>query len=162
WLCRISTGSGQVNRKLYSDGDEVFFEAKNPVILNGIEDVIWREDLLDRSVRITCNVIPEEQRRMESEFFEELDTHLPYIFGGLLSLLSESLKNRNSVRPTLKKLPRMADFAVVATAALGQDFYDAYQRNQESSTELALESSPIASAIKKLMTNREKWEGTPT
>src|SRR5262249_29796409 len=91
-----------------------------------------------------------------------LDTHLPYIFGGLLSLLSESLKNRNSVRPTLKKLPRMADFAVVATAALGQDFYDAYQRNQESSTELALESSPIASAIKKLMTNREKWEGTPT
>jgi hypothetical protein len=40
-------------RQRYTDQDEVLFDAARPVILNGIEDVITRPDLADRSIFLT-------------------------------------------------------------------------------------------------------------
>jgi hypothetical protein len=37
-LCRLATGGGFAVRQLYTDQDEVLFDA--PVILNGIEDIV--------------------------------------------------------------------------------------------------------------------------
>src|SRR6516162_4972095 len=37
-LCRLATGGGFAVRQLYTDQDEVLFDATRPVILNGIED----------------------------------------------------------------------------------------------------------------------------
>ena len=51
-LCRLSTGGAFATRELYSDTDEVLFEAQRPVILNGIEELATRGDLLDRSLII--------------------------------------------------------------------------------------------------------------
>jgi hypothetical protein len=39
-LCRLATGGGFAVRQLYSDQDEVLFDAARPVILNGIEDIV--------------------------------------------------------------------------------------------------------------------------
>ncbi len=54
WLsdafCRLSTGGAVGTRKLYEDDEEVVFDAKRPVILNGIHHLINRSDLLDRSL----------------------------------------------------------------------------------------------------------------
>ncbi|MCP4446975.1 MAG: hypothetical protein GY811_16740 [Myxococcales bacterium] len=49
-LCRMSTGGGFATRKLYCDDEEVIFDAKRPLLLNGIEDFATRPDLLDRSI----------------------------------------------------------------------------------------------------------------
>src|SRR5438034_11429068 len=49
-LCRLATGGGFGTRELYSDADEVLFEAQRPVILNGIEELATRGDLLDRAI----------------------------------------------------------------------------------------------------------------
>ena len=49
-LCRLATGGGFAVRQLYSDQDEVLFDAARPVILNGIEDIVTRPDLADRAV----------------------------------------------------------------------------------------------------------------
>jgi hypothetical protein len=54
-------------RQLYTDQDEVLFDATRPVILNGIEDVVTRPDLADRAVFLTLEPIPEERRRPEAE-----------------------------------------------------------------------------------------------
>jgi hypothetical protein len=35
-LCRLSTGDGFAVRQLYTDHDEVLFEATRPIFLNGI------------------------------------------------------------------------------------------------------------------------------
>ncbi len=43
-LCRLATGGGFAVRQLYSDQDEVLFDAARPVILNGIEDIVTRPD----------------------------------------------------------------------------------------------------------------------
>jgi hypothetical protein len=40
-------------RQLYTDDAEVLFEAARPMLLNGIEDVIGRPDLADRTIVLT-------------------------------------------------------------------------------------------------------------
>jgi len=66
-LCRLATGAGFAVRQLYTDQDEVLFDAARPVILNGIEEIITRPDLADRAVFLTLQPIPEEHRRPEQD-----------------------------------------------------------------------------------------------
>ncbi len=69
-LCRLATGGGFAVRQLYTDQDEVLFDAARPVILNGIEDIVTRPDLADRAVFLTLEPIPEERRRSERELWD--------------------------------------------------------------------------------------------
>jgi hypothetical protein len=39
-LCRLATGGGFAIRQLYTDQDEILFDATRPMILNGIEDIV--------------------------------------------------------------------------------------------------------------------------
>ena len=66
-LCRLATGGGFAVRQLYTDQDEVLFDAARPVILNGIEEIVTRPDLADRAVFLTLQPIPEEHRRPEQD-----------------------------------------------------------------------------------------------
>jgi hypothetical protein len=68
-LCRLATGGGFAVRQLYSDQDEVLFDAARPVILNGIEDIVTRPDLADRALFLTLEPIAEERRRPEQELW---------------------------------------------------------------------------------------------
>ena len=49
-LCRISTGGGMSTRQLYTNAGEVIFDGTRPVVLNGIEEIATRSDLMDRAV----------------------------------------------------------------------------------------------------------------
>src|SRR5205814_3055497 len=49
-LCRVATGGGFTTRRLYSDDEEMLFDAQCPVLLNGIEEFVNRADLLDRAL----------------------------------------------------------------------------------------------------------------
>ena len=51
-MCRLSTGGGFATRTLYENDEETIFAAQRPQILNGIEDIGCRSDLLDRSLII--------------------------------------------------------------------------------------------------------------
>ena len=73
-LCRLSTGGGFAVRQLYTDQDEVLFDAVRPVILNGIEDIAARPDLTDRAIFLTLESIPEERRRPEAELWAAFET----------------------------------------------------------------------------------------
>ncbi len=44
-------------RQLYTDQDEVLFDAARPVILNGIEDIVARPDRADRAIFLTLEPI---------------------------------------------------------------------------------------------------------
>ena len=78
-LCRLATGGGFAVRQLYTDHDEVLFDAMRPVILNGIEDIITRPDLADRGLFLMLTPIPEEQRRSEAELWADFETKCPQI-----------------------------------------------------------------------------------
>ena len=116
-LCRLATGGGFAVRQLYTDQDEVLFDAARPLILNGIEDIVTRPDLADRAIFLTLDPIPEDRRRSEKELWVAFDQARPQILGALLDAVSFGLRRLSDTR--LERLPRMADFALWATACEG-------------------------------------------
>jgi hypothetical protein len=91
-LCRLATGGGFAVRQLYTDQDEVLFDAARPVILNGIEDIVTRPDLADRAVFLTLEPIPEERRRPEAALRAAFEVERARIIGVLLDAVVEGLK----------------------------------------------------------------------
>lgn len=147
-ICRVATGGGNATRQLYSDDEEVFFDAKRPVLLNGIDSIATRGDLLERSLIITLPAIPEENRKPEKQLFREFEEALPFILGGLLNAVSTALARLDQIK--LERLPRMADFtlwAVAAEPAFGGSteitFLQAYREQREDSHAIALEASQL-------------------
>lgn len=162
-LCRLATGGGFAVRQLYSDQDEVLFDAARPVILNGIEDIVARPDLADRALFLTLEPIPEERRRPEQELWAVFEGERPRILGALLDAMVKGLAMLPHTR--LDKLPRMADFAVWATAcetALwpAGTFWSAYCGNRDDAVEGVVEADPVAAAVRAMMETQREWTGT--
>ena len=163
-LCRLSTGGGFATRELYTDQDEVIFDAMRPILLTSIEEVATRSDLLDRCLIIWLPAIPKNRRRPEAELERDFDEARPRLLGTLLSTVAGALGDLPSTE--VNDLPRMADFALWATAAesaLGWSkgtFMAAYNGNRQSANDLALESSTIGRPLLDLLGNRGEWSGT--
>jgi len=162
-LCRLATGGGFAVRQLYTDQDEVLFDAARPVILNGIEDIVTRPDLADRAVFLTLEPIPEERRRPEAELWAAFEAERPRILGVLLDAVAEGLKRLPEIR--LPKLPRMADFALWASACETAmwptgTFWSAYCGNRDEAVEGVIDADPVAAAVRGFMaTTRTVWTG---
>jgi hypothetical protein len=164
-ICRLATGGGFAVRQLYTDQDEMLFDAARPVILNGIEDIVTRPDLADRAVFLTLEAIPEERRRPEAELWSSFDAERPRILGVLLDAVVQGLKMLPNTK--LDRLPRMADFALWATAcetALwpAGTFWSAYCDNRDEVVENVIEADPVAAAVRAVMEERTEWTGTAT
>lgn len=165
-MCRLSTGGGFGTRALYTDDEEALFDAMRAQIVNGINRVVLRGDLQERSILVTLLYIPKDERREEKRFWAEFEAARPKILGALLDAVSGALRTVEDVR--LEELPRMADFAVWVTAAeeaLGWEpgtFMAAYSGNQRAATEAALEADPVAIAVMKLLERLvdHEWRGT--
>src|SRR5262249_18356652 len=161
-LCRLATGGGFAVRQLYTDQDEVLFDAARPVILNGIEDIVARPDLADRALFLTLEPIPESRRRPEAELWTAFEVGRPYIVGALLDVVVEGLKRLPETR--LEELPRMADFALWATACEtaiwpAGTFWTAYSGNRDEAVADVIEADPVANAGRAPMGARAKGAG---
>jgi hypothetical protein len=165
-FCRLATGGGFAERQLYTNREEVLINLQRPLILNGIDEVASRGDLMERSLIIPLPLIKETARESESSFWKRFDAELPGILGGLCNALSCAIKNQHTVK--LERKPRMADFALWVTAAeesLGWKhgtFMASYTANLDAGVEVALEASPFGEALLKYMTKCVTWTGTAT
>jgi hypothetical protein len=167
WLsdgfCRMSTGGGFATRELYSDNDEVIIDVQRPVIINGIEELANRSDMLDRSICLTLPTIPDASRRTERQLWAEFSRLRPLILGALLDAVAKGMAKLPTVE--LTTMPRMADFATWSVAteeALGLapgSFLAAYSTNREDATVLAIEVSPIGPAVQEFMSDKSHWDG---
>jgi hypothetical protein len=161
----LSTGGGFGTRELYTDFDEVLFEGKRPIILNGIDDVATEPDLADRAIAQTLAPIDDEQRKLESKLWAQFHEKHPRILGALLTAVSHGLKTLPDV--ALSSLPRMADFAVWVTACEGAlwekgTFMKAYAGNIKDAVETVLENDQVATVLRKYMDTTSRFEGTAT
>ena len=102
-LCRLATGGSFAVRQLYTDDEEVLFEAARPILLNGIEEVVSRPDLGDRAIFLTLAPIGEADRRPEAELWREFELARPRILGALLDAMVHGL--RASARPPRSTAP---------------------------------------------------------
>jgi hypothetical protein len=164
-LCRIATSGGFGTRQLYSDGDETLFDAQRPVILNGIEDFVERPDLADRCIVQALEIIPDQERQPEQEFWAAFEQERPAILGALFDAMAHGLRELPHVK--LKAFPRMADFMLWITACEGSlwradTFAEAYAHNREAAITKVLEADAVATAVLSFMARRGVWHGTAT
>ena len=163
-LCRASTGGGFATRALYSDSEETLLEFQRPVLLNGIDEVATRGDLADRALLVTLPRIDEENRREESEVWEEFEEARPRLLGALLSVVSAGLKKLPSIKA--KRLPRMADFAkwiLACEEALGWEagsFLEAYSRSKNQMAESLVEGDLFARSLVEFIREKAEWRGS--
>jgi hypothetical protein len=165
-LCRLSTGAGFATRELYSDDEEVLFDAARPVILTGIDELVTRSDLLDRAILFLLPRIEDGDRRTEEDFWHRFEEVRPYLLGALFDAVAEAKRRLPTTK--VSKLPRLADFGLRAAAAavpLGwtaDDFLDAYEQNRKVGHVTAIDASAVAKAVSDLMGGLEAWTGTAT
>lgn len=147
-LCTLATGGGYAARTLYTNKEESIIEAKRPVMINSIPNVITAQDAVDRTISIE---LPRIEYREEAEINAAWEQEKPAIFGGLLDLFVKTLEQLPRVK--LTNPPRMADFTKLGEAmsqALGNqpgEFDLLYKANRAESVGRALESSPVAVAV---------------
>jgi hypothetical protein len=162
-LCRLASGGSFALRQLFTDQDEVLFQAARPILLNGIEHIIHRADLADRAIFLTSAPVIPRERRSEAKLWQEFEQVRPQLLGALLDGLVHGLRSLPLIR--VQGLPRMADFALWATAC-EQAFWPAgtfalaYEANRRSAVDDVVDADPLSARIRELMTTRTAWSGT--
>ncbi len=162
-LCRLASGGGFAVRQLYTDQHEVLFDATRPVILNGIEEVITRPDLADRSIFLTLAPVTDARRQSERQLWGQFELARPGILGALLDLVVHGLRTLPGIG--LDRLPRMADFALWAAAcetALWRagTFSRAYEANRRAAIDGVIDADPVATCVREIMAERSSWTGS--
>ena len=163
-LCRLASGGSFAVRRLYTDDEEVLFEAARPIMLNGIEDVISRADLADRAIFLTLAPIAEEQRRSESELWREFELARPRILGALLDAAGRAACGNCPVCassgcrgwPTSRSGPRPAKPRFGPPALLRAPT----RANRKAAIEDALDADPVAACVREIMAERSSWTGS--
>jgi hypothetical protein len=163
-LCRVATGGGFSTRRLYTDSDEVQFQATRPALVTSIVEVDRQSDLADRSLHVTCDRIGDAERRTEEDLHAAFTESHPTILGALLDGVACALANL--AQTDLPELPRMADLALFVTAAepaLGHTpgtFVEAYRRNRDEAAEGAIEGTAVGRYL--IDVAQEGFAGTAT
>lgn len=161
-LCRLVTGEGYSERKLYTDEDEIIFKYKRAAAISGVNVVINRGDLFDRTLifELQQPKVWKEEKKLQQEF----SARKSYILGGIFDVLAGALWEYPQIKLGWKS--RMADFTRWGCAiarALGfndADFLKAYRENLERKVEEITKMSPVAQTLLSIMEEREEWSGT--
>lgn len=153
-LCRLSTGGGFSTRSLYTNDEELLFDGQRPVGMTSIAEAAVRPDLLDRTLGVRLEVIPDNDRKLEDELWAAFDAARPRILGALYDALAHGLKHLEGTRPN--RLPRMADFARWSIACepayqAAGTFMAAYDEYREEAIDIVLDGDLVADALRRHM-----------
>lgn len=165
-LCRMVSGAGFVIRSMYTNSEQELFETQRPLLLNGIDDIASRADLLDRGIGVTLDRISDEERRTEEDIYADFNEAHSGILGALLDAVSAGLLHLKSTK--LPSLPRMADFAKWVSACepalpwAPGCFAVEYRANRQRAAESSVENDPVAAAIVRLAESCKPgfWQGS--
>lgn len=108
YLCSIVTGAQVQKRKLFENFDMCQFDLKQPILLNGISEIVTREDMLDRSIIIELQPFEDGERGSEQKIISDFKKDLPYILGGILDILVGVVTDYEP--NTIDNPPRLVDF----------------------------------------------------
>jgi hypothetical protein len=163
-FCQACTGSSFNKRRLYTDSDDIVFRIKHAVILNSIEMLLMRQDLIDRSILLHMKRIPADRRLQEETLWTGFEADKPGILGGIFDCLVKAV----AIYPDIHQmdLPRMADFyqwGYAITEALGiegKKFVEAYANNVSKQNNCVRHNNTLCQAVIELMDGRELHEST--
>jgi hypothetical protein len=151
-IAQISSGGGMTKRKLYSDTDEVAITTRQPMMLNGITDVVDRADLDERSLHVELDVMDPKERRLDSEIKETYEEMRPRLLGSILSAVSVALNRWDIIE--LDEMPRLAELTKFVTAAEPElqmepgDFARVLKEQNSDRATRRAELEPVVAAIR--------------
>jgi hypothetical protein len=150
-FCGLSTGVALATRSLYTDAEETFMVAKRPCIMNGIDTLTHRGDLLDRTITVDLPRIKKVDRKLEKKIMAAFAKIQPQLLGLILNATATGLKRDADV--TEEGLPRMADFCqwvIACEPALPMgpgEFMKAYVGQAEDALTILIDSDKFATAV---------------
>ena len=163
-VCQIATGASSSKRKLYTDNDVETYEIARPIILNGIDDIASRGDLLNRSFQVNLPQLNDDKRGDEQELATQYNQAKPVILAAFLDMLSVGLRDYDKIEKikTSGRFVSLPRFVTAAERGLGlpELFAKTYDKNTKQGVELALETSPLAQALITFMNLKAIWTGT--
>ncbi|MGN0246972.1 MAG: hypothetical protein ACI4DK_13555 [Lachnospiraceae bacterium] len=169
FLCSVITGIDFTKRKLFTDDDICSIDLCQPVILNGISNVVTRDDLITRSIIITlekpCN--DTEENDNDEEFIEAFMKDRSIILGGIFDILIDALKHYkpNSVpnRPRMSSFYEWGYYICEAwKKGYGNKFCDEYCNLINRQTNEGDWDAPLPHALLCLIESQRdaEWSGT--
>lgn len=92
-LCTIVTGGREYVRKLYTDDEMIHFDLHQPIIINGIHNIVKKSDMLSRSIimNITKPTNKDEFANDKVTLMNEFMEDRAIILGGIFNILSKAL-----------------------------------------------------------------------
>ena len=162
-LCRLSTGGSYSARQLYTNTSQVVMNYCRPSVINGIENVGRRSDLLDRCWGLELTRIPSHQRKTETALWADFNLVSPRIFGAICDALVVAVRDEQKVQiPLVDRLADAERWVTAAEPAMGwsNGAFQTVLRNRRSDVvHRALDEYPgIWEAMKGLAA--KSWSGT--
>src|SRR5918997_1407340 len=163
-LCRLVTGEADSKRRLYTDDEDFIIELRRAVILNGINVPTDRGDVLDRSLVVELERIPDGERKTEEQIWELFAREHPVLLGALFDVLTKAIALKPSVK--LSRRPRLADWGEYAASVYevmgwsAETFLKDWDEVVRVQNQATLDGSPVAQAIIKFMEEREEYVAT--
>src|SRR5215207_9727904 len=160
-LCRLVTGEADSKRRLYTDDEDVIVELRRAVLLNGINVPTDRGDVLDRSLVIELEHIPDAERRTEEELWERFEAEHPRLLGSFFGVLAEAIALKPSLK--LSRRPRLADWGEYAAAVYevmgwsAEAFLEDWDEVVKVQNQATLDGSPVAQAIINFMEDKQEY-----
>ncbi len=162
---RTVTGSSFAARKLYTNNEMFAFKYTRPILINGVNQVVGKSDLLDRSLIIQLERIAPEKRKEPGVMRAEFEKQKPMILGGIFDTLVRVME----ILPNIQQpgISRMTEFdrwgcAVAEVLGYGQEkFKQARIQNMQLQSRHAVEASAVGQAVVAFMEDKTEWSGEP-
>lgn len=166
-LCKAATGASFQKRALFTDDEDVMYSFVRQTYLTGISPTASKPDLLDRSILLELEPIPDDKRKEEKVFWREFEQDRPRILGGIFNALSRAMKiEKELVLPRLQRLADFTRWGEAISRAIGYPdnaFINAYQMKVDTALIESFEANQIAYLLMDFtagFSEGDEWTGT--
>ena len=164
FLCRVVTGEGSEKRSLYTDDDSFIRSFRGCPVVNGIGNVVYRPDLLDRAVIFKMPIL--EHRKTERELLKAWDEKKDGIISSIFRAISKAMVDIDKL--VVEQGFRMSDYvkwgmALAPHIGFSQkQFLSDYKKSIREKWHDVAENEPLIRAISEVLEEAGAWEGSAT
>lgn len=159
-LCSAVTKGCFQTRELYTTADERLIEYKSIIVINSLDIITKRPDLMQRAVLLELEPIKPEKRKTQKEVMTTFEKLLPEILGAIFNAIQKVLAMGEIELSALSRMADAEEWGAKFAVALGVGA-DEYQKmlfaNQQSVIDAVSFGNPVIFTVVELMHNRENY-----
>lgn len=159
-LCTAVTKGVYQKRELYTTKDECLIEYTSIMVINGIDVVSRRTDLMERCIMLEMSPIKPEERKTESELENAFNSILPSILGAIFNTIQRALAMDKIKSKTLSRMADFESWSVKFAVAMGyspEEYQVALQENIKNLVDAVSFGNPTVFAVVELMRGKSDY-----